>query len=423
MSGDSAPENPDSENRNVVMVTVDSLRADHCGFMGYEEDTTPTLDRMAEDGLVFENAVTPGPSTLDAMPAIFTGQFPAERDIRSSSTAVSYEKMRRHMRARRNVAERFSERGYRTVGFTANPWTSRYTAFDDGFDRFEDFMDEDRSSGLIEQKVTEGDSLTANAVRHTLNWVQEQNMFQSWTSFYDDIVERARGDEPYFLWIFLVDVHMPYLPTEEYRTQSKYAMFPANLWLYLKNDAFPDFLRDRLLRAYDDAIRSTDAFLDRLRSDLAEDDPLFVVTADHGEEFGEHTMYSHGDVYDEHVHVPLVVGNGPSGTVEEPFSLRSLPELLPRLATEDDVDLAEFTKPLVRTKNSERKALRGQRYKYVSTEDGEEAYDLTVGEHDERPMAEFRELGRRLVEQWEAEEREFRRVTSAAQRVAADESV
>ncbi|MEF8902078.1 MAG: sulfatase-like hydrolase/transferase, partial [Halovenus sp.] len=62
--------------RNIVLVSIDSLRADHCGFMGYGKETTPNLDRLAREGVVFENAIAPGPATAQSMPAIFTGLHP-----------------------------------------------------------------------------------------------------------------------------------------------------------------------------------------------------------------------------------------------------------------------------------------------------------------------------------------------------------
>lgn len=409
-----------SEQRNIVLVTVDSLRADRCGHLG-GNGSTPTLDRLADEGLSFTNAIAPGPSTLDAMPVIFTGEEVHARDTEASVKAI-HEQFAHHMHSRDTLTERLDRRGYETGAFTANPWTSRFFGFDVGFDHFEDFMAEDRSAGLIERSLEErgaaDDSALLYAIQLVLNWSQETNMFQSWGSFYDDAIDWARdAEEPYFLWLFLVDVHMPYLPEAGHRRRSLLSTYAANLWLYLGAGRGESFFRTPLLDAYDDTVQYVDTLLGQLVEDLADDDPLVVVHADHGEEFGEHGVYGHGpNVYEEQVHSPLVVAGGPTGTIDEPFSLADLPELLVRLADGDDVtDLGE---PVVRARNRDPKvAARGRDWKYIATEDGEELYDLTADEFTEIGTPELRELGRQLVEHWNEDETERRRIATAAREV------
>lgn len=137
-----------TDRRNIVLVTVDSLRADHCEFMGYEKDTTPTLDAMAEEGVAFENAIAPGPKTPEAMPAIFTGCHPPLRTENTSEpTDERKARIRDHMRIRSTIPKRLQERGYTTIGFTPNPYTSRHYNFDKGFDHFEDFLDSEARNG------------------------------------------------------------------------------------------------------------------------------------------------------------------------------------------------------------------------------------------------------------------------------------
>lgn len=431
----------DGEKRNIVMVTIDSLRADYCGFMGHGGGLTPTMDRMATDGLTFTNAVAPGPSTLDAMPVIFTGEDVHdarsdvwERDDGRTGSDDSQrigdetrEQFEHHMRTRETIPERLSRRGYETAAFTANPWTSRYFGFDEGFDEFEDFMDVDREDGLLERTLglddlDAADSTTKYALQLLHSWTQETNMFQSWGSFYDDVVSWAESaDEPYFIWIFLVDVHMPYLPEPEFRRGSRPSMLASNLWLYLGGDERAEsVLREPLLTAYEDTIRYVDAGLEQLSNDLAADDPIYVVHADHGEEFGEHDIYGHGpDVYEEQIHVPMFVGNGPNGVVDRPFSLAELPELLVRLADGDDVtDLGES---VVKAYNEDPKmTARGRRWKYIETETGAELYDLNRGEYVEIDEPELRELGQELVESWRESEAERRRLVEASRAVAGE---
>lgn len=111
--------------RNIVLVSIDSLRADHCGFMGYDRGTTPNLDRLANEGVVFVNAIAPGPATPQSMPAIFTGAHPyAAVDSEKFDTRKN---IKHHLNRSRTIPEQLTELGYTTAGFSPNPFTSRYS--------------------------------------------------------------------------------------------------------------------------------------------------------------------------------------------------------------------------------------------------------------------------------------------------------
>jgi len=344
-----------TDRPNIVLVTVDSLRADHCGFMGYEKETTPTLDAMAEDGLVFENAIAPGPATPESMPAIFTGQYPVERPEGAdadSELAARRKRIRSHMEARDTLPEKLQRLGYETAAFTPNPFTSRHFGFDQGFDHFQDFMDES-NRGTLYQKVFNGfleESGLSSMARVLMNFWQREEVFKPWESYYDEVIEWTESaEEPYFLWVFLMDAHNPYLSSNEYRSQSRLKEFHANFefWRQSHETPFSDDIHERLVTAYDDSIRYSDAFLDRLRGDLAGDDPVIAVHGDHGEAFGEHGTYGHEPyLYEENVHVPLVIDNVLTNDVTEPFSLRDLPNQLMTLATEK-IDNFASTRPAV----------------------------------------------------------------------------
>ncbi|MDG5776835.1 sulfatase [Haloarculaceae archaeon H-GB2-1] len=407
-----------TEQRNIVLVTVDSLRADHCGFMGDDRGLTPNLDHYAEEGLVFENAVTPGPSTLDALPAIFTG-----RDL-PDGEGDTKERLQHHMQARETIPEKLSELGYETGAFTANPWTSRYFGFDEGFDHFEDFIDESETDDADDGD--ESDSTLGLGLRLLRGW-SEETMLQDWGSFYEDALAwTEQASEPYFLWLFLVDVHMPYLPVEGYRSQSRPSTYAANLWLYLTGHdpgMFEAPFKRRLLGAYEDTIRYTDDYFQRFVDDLTEDDPMVVFHADHGEAFGEHGIYGHGpDLSEEQIHVPLFVANGPTGEVEEPFSLRKLPDLLTTLAT--DGDPTKLTDPVVGSRNRDPKfGVRGRDWKYVDADGDATLYQVDGGEAPISSNPELENLGQVLVDQWQSNVAERDRVTAATKEIAATEQL
>lgn len=313
---------------NVILVTIDSLRADHCGHHGYPQSTTPTLDRLAEEGVNFEHAIAPGPRTPDSVPAFFTG---TDLNGLNESFNVESKTIRDHILAHQTIPERFSAQGYTTAAFTPNPYTSRYFGYDQLFEHFKDFMDTDQSEFLF-QRLLEGGSTLDSAMRMLISAVQRENVFKPWEAYYESIVEWLNEtDEPYFLWVFPMDCHIPYLSDSASRTQSWLENYYANLRWYWndKSERFSEATHERLVTAYDDAIRYVDKFLEQIRTDV--NDATLVVTADHGEAFFDHGAYGHlpDHFYKENLHVPLVIHDGETeGTVEDVVSLRQLPDLL-----------------------------------------------------------------------------------------------
>ena len=410
-----------TDRPNVVLVTVDSLRADHCGFAGYERDTTPTLDRMAEDGLNFETAIAPGPATPESMPAVFTGQYPVEREgTEGSDLGARRERISRHMEARDSLPEMLSRRGYRTAAFTPNPFTSRHFSFDGGFDRFQDFMDESNRSALY-QRTFQGfleESPVSSMARVLLNLYQREEVFKPWESYYEEAVEWVRsGEEPYFLWVFLMDAHNPYMSSSEYRTQSWWREFHANFefWRQSHETPFSPAIHDRLVTAYDDSIRYSDAFLERLLADLGGDDTVLAVHGDHGEAFGEHGTYGHEPyLYDENVHVPLVLSGLDDRDVPGPVSLRSLPGMLCRVADGRDPVPEERPYVVSKTRQGGRTALYGRDWRYVTDGTDDELYQMNGHEPHELNDGSLRELCLRLVDRTERAAAERNDIAAAA---------
>jgi arylsulfatase A-like enzyme len=257
--------------------------------------------------------------------------------------------------------------------------------------------------------------------RVLLNWLQREEVFKPWEAFYDEVQGWVQDTErPYFLWVLLMDTHDPYLVPDEYRTQSRRATYHANwqLWRQGHEPPFSEKTHDRLVRAYDDTIRYSDAFLERLLGDLP-DDPLVAVHGDHGEAFGEHGTYGHQQrLYEENIHVPLVVHGGPSKTVEQPFSLAETPRLLLELASEGE-SLVGAEPARARTLGGNRTAIRGQDWKYLQGPEGMEVYDLESdpGEKETLGESELREAGRALTDRWVADDIERHSVTRAVKKL------
>lgn len=405
-----------SEMKDVVLVTIDSLRADRCGFLGSPRGLTPAMDRLAEDGLIFENAIAPAGATGGSVESFFTGSFPIPRPTASDGKQIT----RQHLKSAVTLPQRFKEMGYQTAAFTTNPWASRFFGYADDFDYFEDFMDDSLTSKSVEAKKRGGK--LRDASKQLLNWWQGQHMYMSWDAYYDQILawldEARTDDRPFFLWVFLVDVHMPYLPPKQYRSQSIIGSYAANAWLFAganPDSRFADTLRSRMLTAYDDSVRFTDRFVDAIAREVGEDTVL-CVHADHGEAFGERGTYGHGRYYDEVIHVPLFCTNHPKRRITRPMSLRELPELLPAIARGEEV--TEDERALVVTSRNQNgwRVAHGGRWRYVTLHGDDWVEDRAGNRIESEPLLE---LGRRIIADLEEAQRERQRIIGAAAEVAA----
>lgn len=340
-----------AEKRNIVLITLDDLRADHCSFAGYGRKTTPTLDKMAENGLFFTNAIAPSHNTPNSMKAIFTGNY-----LRAATGFGAINLLRENIieeiKEEKTLAEILSNRGYCTGAFTPTANASSYFGFDKGFGCFEDFLFKNRGSNLSNfyrrtfNKFTAG-SQTAFILRSFLDFLQGNGAFMHWEKYYKNIIEWASSiKEPFFLWCFPLDTHRPYLAPRKYRRWSNFAdMYLYNFyynWQITKARAkidFPKKQRQKLIDTYDDSVYYADAFIKRLWEDLKHLDPIFIIHADHGEAFGEHDFYEHpAYLYEELIRVPLVIYNaGIMGKVERPVSLLGLaPAILELIGKENE---------------------------------------------------------------------------------------
>ncbi|MBI4881288.1 MAG: sulfatase [Planctomycetes bacterium] len=279
----------------AVLITIDTLRADHLGCYGCERDTSPNLDRLAAAGVLFERCLTPLPRTTQSLASILTGVTPARHRVRSLHHVLGGEHV--------TLAERFHEAGFATAAFASLPYFPGPQGFDQGFgDGFELWLD-------AADRDVRADAVTAAA----LLWVE------------------AQGDAPFFLWLHLRDPHRPYLPPAPFRARfdpepygptrdsivaagarGKDAREQAARIQY-GVEKLPPRVIERTIAFYDGEIAFTDqaigAFLDGLRGLGRSDDALVLVTADHGESLGEHDYwFSHGDfLYDDCLRVPLIV--------------------------------------------------------------------------------------------------------------------
>ncbi len=244
---------------NVVLVTIDSLRADHVGALGYERPTTPALDELALDSVVFEVAYSASAKTPTAIPAMLTGRYPSEL-WRDDAHFTTY--------SPRNVflAETLGAAGYRTAGFPSHWYFDPRYGLGQGFAVWQPYMTE---RGRMEKQPT-AETVVVAAVESLQNSPPDP-------------------ERPFFVWLHLLDPHKD----------------------YIEHLDIPRFGGDPIDR-YDHEIRYVDTWLAYLFDTLSRradyHRTVVVVTSDHGEAFGEHGYRYHGFGLHEHqLRVPLIV--------------------------------------------------------------------------------------------------------------------
>lgn len=273
---------------DVLLIVVDALRADHLGSYAYTRDTSPFIDSLARQGIVFESAVSNSSYTRESVAALLTGQLP------SRGGAVGW--FAQPDRAVPYLAEIFRGAGYRT-GFYSNAPQLGLQGFARGFDEFRLPTRSWKISG-------EGGRLSALALEFI----------------------RQAGDRPVFLYLHYLDPHAPYRPAP--RLQRRFVRTPLASPLALYDDVVPRVGElvaegfgpgepgfEDLVARYDAEIASTDeavrALLRGLEALGRRERALVVITADHGEEFLEHGFVEHAwTLYEESIQVPLILWAG-----------------------------------------------------------------------------------------------------------------
>lgn len=376
-----------SDPPNIVMVSIDSMRGDHCGYAGYHRNTTPTMDEIARDGIVFDRAIAPGPATHESMPPIFTGSYPTYLEEEEEGRDVfgkRQSQIRRHLQTRETIPESLKRLGYTTGGFTPNPTASRHFSFDTGFDHFQDFFDTETQQRLF--KFLKQSSIPM--MKALVDWTFKERSFKPWENYYDEIRSWVQSvDEPYFLWVFLMEPHTPYFVPREYRSENSWIDMMRSNW-ELQTSPYvvkePYSTHDELVSAYDDCIRYADAFIAAIQRDLSDSDPALLIHSDHGEGFFEHESYYHTRyLYQENLHVPFLIDNvGVQREVSEPISLRSIPSIVRSIARGDDLSASidqRFTSSenvFSRTRQGKRLSVQNERWKLIVNADKMELYDL-----------------------------------------------
>jgi arylsulfatase A-like enzyme len=264
-----------SHRPNVIVVLIDTLRADHLGCYGYGKETSPAIDAFAKDASLFERAFAQSSWTKPSVASLLTGLLPRSHTANRREDALPGEAL--------TLAERLGALGYRTAGFVTNTNVAAEFGFAQGFETYELLLDADERLGYARAEVL---------VDRALALLEE------------------RGEEPFFLYLHFTDPHDPYTFTPG----GKESVGSTDFMEALEAGEIPSDARTRekLLELYDEKIRYLDRELGRLFDDLRKmelyRDSLIVLVSDHGEEFEEHGWWRHGKtLYQEQLHIPFLV--------------------------------------------------------------------------------------------------------------------
>jgi arylsulfatase A-like enzyme/Tfp pilus assembly protein PilF len=288
MAAGRGPSAASNSKPNVVVITIDTLRADHLGVYGDKDVLTPAIDQLARSGARFAHAYTPIPITLPAHTTIFTGSYPMATGMHD----FSGNKLSPNIPT---LATVLSKNGYQTAAFIGAAVLDSRFGLNQGFETYFDHFDFNR---LDETNLDQAERRGDLVMNEALGWLKRRP---------------AHSGQPFFLWVHLYDPHFPYTPPEPYATRYRTHPYDGEI-------AFADAQVGRLL-----------AYLKERHLDT---DSVIVLAADHGEGLGEHGEKTHGFfVYNSTLHVPLLV-KIPGGTPRVIEDGVSLVDILPTILQE-----------------------------------------------------------------------------------------
>ena len=334
------------KTRNVILITVDCLRADRVGSIAGGA-LTPSIDKLARDSVVFRRAFANGPGTNQSFPAILTSTYflmhGGMRLVQSCGT----------------LAEVLFNNGFKTVAFHSNPFLSGSLGWSRGFNEFHDFLDvlKSPSAAVTRLSFTAKLARFLNRATRVLSSKRIQSflrrVYYEWSELEIPYVEgnqlnkyvidwiSSNKETPFFLWMHYMDPHRPYVPPPYYSDYpcSRKEAFDFDLSVdphLARGEVSEDELR-RLKTLYAGEARYVDDCIGKLVEFLEAkgvmEDAILVLSADHGEAFGEHKKFAHAYdmLYNEVLHVPLIMHGLPGCSSEVVGDYVQLLDLAPTI--------------------------------------------------------------------------------------------
>ena len=279
---------------NIILVIADALRWDHLGCYGYSRNTSPNIDRIAREGIIFNRAYAQGNWTLTSTAALFTALYPTSHNVLSKKRIMPKES--------KTLIENLKVAGYKTAGFSKNPFFWGNFGLRRGFDCFyfgqSNFICKlwpSVISDILKRLFMPTDE---NLARQAISWI------------------KSNKSRKFFIYLHYMATHAPYRIPEAYEEIYAKEQIPDRVDFphkrYLRNVKFNPAQKRNLIDRYDGAIRFVDdqigKLLDILQSLDLNEDTLLIIAGDHGEAFGEHGDWTHGHtLYQETIKIPLIV--------------------------------------------------------------------------------------------------------------------
>ena len=312
---------------NVILLTIDTLRADRLGCYGHNAQLTPNIDRLAQSGIRFDQAISGGSWTQAAFPVLLT----------SSYAAMYGGCLGRLAPERPSPIETLASHGYSTGGFTTNLHLSRATGFDRGFLHFAELNPNETDPPL--RRIKGGQRLLQNQLTHSVLRIigmrtRPARLYSPAAEVTDSLCQWLDGVEtPFFAWAHYMDLHWPYHmeealvhPKDIARAWQDLAMMYGRSNFYGRSDQDKPITtaeRDHLIDLYEKSLKYLDdqigRLIDRIQNSGYANNTMIILVADHGEEFLDHGRWGHweSNLHDEILRVPLImwIPNGPHGQV------------------------------------------------------------------------------------------------------------
>lgn len=428
--------------KNIILITIDSLRKDHCGCYGYSRDTTPFIDKISRSGVLFKYPFANGPLTPRSFPSILTGQhifYGKENDIHSYFLPKDAE----------TVARKLKNFGYYSAAFQAgNPYISSFYGYNRGFDHFDDFLKDNSSCETIEKhqkkpvksekgfkerfflkiisafdylpelksagrkghqiyiSFKESRKYLKKLKNKEIPFIRGNKLNQAISKW----LEGYNENKPLFLWIHYMDVHQPHIPNDDISRSLNIPLYSdkiiADHWSEITNHKIKNSRQiGELIDLYDCEIRYVDKCIEEIfdifnHNNLTEENSLFILTSDHGEEYGEHGSLGHEmKLFNEMLSVPLIVFGKDSRKYDK-FSdalmeLKSVPQII--LDAANDGEVTDISRKYVISQSLRKDkdnwvrliALQNKEFKLIydtGLETSNEFYDLSTDPHEKNNL-------------------------------------
>lgn len=302
---------------NVILISIDTLRADHLSCYGYGKRTTPNIDALAGEGTVFLQNYSTGVWTPPGHASMLTGLYVSEHGVYGT---------RRLAEGVPTIAEVLKRHGYRTAGFVNNSQVGELVGFERGHDKFVEVWKGIETDSLVERAISGLLRKTKEALGQT-----DMGAAQTNREFTDWINSANVGPEPFYAFLHYIEPHNPLNPPQPFRNRYLKDVPSKNLDMakikkvahnplvcFIEDVGLTDGEIAYLTALYDGEIEYTDSKVGEVVSLLKQkglyDDTMIIITADHGEHFGEYGLWSHcASLYREVLKIPLVI-KFPKGT-------------------------------------------------------------------------------------------------------------